>query len=46
MKRVRVTLQFKDKEKANMYFNHLKDKPAKVISINKEKLELVVEVEV
>lgn len=46
MKRVRVTLQFKEKENANAYFNHLKDKPAKIVSINKEKLEMVVEVEI
>ena len=46
MKKLKVTLQFPSKEKANAFYKHIEGKPAKVLSIKPDKLQLVLEIEV
>lgn len=46
MKKLKITLQFPSKEKANAYYKHIEGKDAKVLSIKPEKLELVLEIKI
>lgn len=46
MKTLKVTLKLPNKEKANNCYNYLLNKKAKIIGINKKRLEIILEIEV